>query len=42
MADWVRVDHAPAPTILSEDAWGYLSDRAAVVNAAVDGEFGHG
>jgi hypothetical protein len=29
MADRVRVDHAPVPALIGEDAWGgYLAERA--------------
>jgi hypothetical protein len=42
MPRYIPVDHPPTPTFLSEEARGHLADRAAVVNAAVDRELGHG
>ena len=27
VADWVPIDHPPAPALLGEDAWGYLANR---------------
>jgi hypothetical protein len=32
----VRVDHAPAPTLLCEEAGSYLADQVELIDAAVD------
>jgi hypothetical protein len=39
-ADWALRDHAPAPPLLGEQPGGYLTYRAAVIDAAKDRELG--
>jgi hypothetical protein len=36
MADWVLVDHPPAPTFLSEKPRGHSADDPVLVGAVVD------